>query len=78
MIGIDGVDSQLRALCLSRLITGGTIEVGDGDSCYDVFVNGQGGTLEDFNFQENLRIPCLGDDATGTFLFLLVEWILLY
>ena len=50
----------------SGIMTGGTIEVGDGDSCYDVFVNGQGATLNNFRFQENLRIPCLGNDETGT------------
>ena len=33
----------------------------DGDSCYDVTVSGQGFTLNDFAFQENLKIPCLGD-----------------
>lgn len=43
-------------------ITGGTIEVGDGDSCYDVF--GNGAVLQNFRFQDNLKIPCVGDNST--------------
>lgn len=47
------------------LISGGSIELGDGDGCYDVI--GNGATLENFKFQENLRIPCVGNEGTGKY-----------
>ena len=36
--------------------TGGEINAGDGDACYDVFGNGV--ELDNFRFQKNLHIPC--------------------
>ena len=61
------------------VITGGEIKVGDGDECYDVF--GNGATLENFRFQENLRIPCEGNDVNGKLLcgyFLNTNYAMLY
>ena len=50
-------------------ITGGEIRNEDGrggstgDSCYDVIVDNQGATLDEFAFKENLKIPCQGNDG---------------
>ena len=48
-------------------IENGIIADEDGDTCYDVTLNGVGATLDDFAFQDNLMIPCIGNDATGEY-----------
>ena len=55
----------LGALDANATIDGGVItQHGDEDECYDVLGNGV--TFEK-RFQDNLRIPCLGNNETGKF-----------
>lgn len=47
-------------------MTGGEIrKSGDGDNCYDVF--GNGASLDNFAYQNNLKIPCEGNSDTGEY-----------